>query len=127
MVDDGLNSLATKMLDAAFKVHRILGPGLLESAYRTCLVHELRRNGISAETEVPVAVVYEGVRLDAGYRIDILVEGQIVIELKVVESLLPIHRAQLLSYLRLSNKRLGYLMNFHSVLLKDGIQRMVND
>ena len=121
-----LNELSGKIIDASINVHRILGPGLLESAYEVCLSHELRKSGLQVERQVPLPVIYDGIRLDAGYQLDLLVETQIIVELKAVESLLPIHEAQLLTYLRLAKKRLGLLINFNVTLLKNGIRRRVN-
>ncbi len=122
-----LNELGKRVLDAAFRVHTVLGPGLLESAYTACLAHELRRSGVLVETEVPVPVVYDGVKLsDVGYRIDILVQGNIVIEVKALEGIAPVHLAQLVSYLKLSDRQLGFLLNFNVEHLKDGIYRRVN-
>jgi GxxExxY protein len=115
------------VVDAAMRVHSVLGPGLLESAYATCLTHELRQRGLKVSCEVPLPVVYDGIKLDAGYRLDMLVEDAVIVELKAVEALAPIHQAQLLSYLKLSGKHVGLLINFHVVHLKDGIKRMVND
>lgn len=119
------NSISGQIVDAAIKVHRFLGPGLLESVYQTCLVHELRSRGLDVREHVPVAIVYEGITLKVGYRIDLLVEGCVVMELKAVVKLLPIHEAQLLSYMRLSRCRLGLLVNFHEAVVKNGIKRMV--
>jgi GxxExxY protein len=122
-----LNKLAKQVLDAAFRVHTTLGPGLLENAYTACLVYELRRAGLDVRTEVPVPVVYEGVKLtDVGYRIDILVENELVIEMKSLEAIAPVHLSQLISYLKLSNRRLGLLLNFNVESFKDGIYRRVN-
>jgi GxxExxY protein len=115
------------VLDGSIKVHSILGPGLLESAYKSCLAYELRKRGLRVETEVPLPVVYDGVKVDAGYRIDLLVEGCVVVELKAVERILPVHDAQLLSHLKLSGHKLGLRINFNVVHLRDGIKRMVND
>lgn len=115
-----------EVVDAAIKVHRALGPGLLESAYRVCLAHELRSRGRIVETEVSLPVVYEGIRLEAGYRMDMVIDGRVVVELKAVDSLLPVHMAQVITYLKLSGLRLGFLMNFHAGLLKDGLHRFVN-
>jgi GxxExxY protein len=123
---DELNNLSRIVLDGAFKVHKALGPGLLENSYRLCLTHELRRQGLKVATEIAVPINYEGIVLDAGYRLDILVSDALVVELKAVEALLAIHQAQLLSYLKHSDKRLGLLINFNSVLLKDGIRRVIN-
>ena len=121
-----LNDLTEKVIGCAIKVHRVLGPGLLESAYEVCLLHELRKAGLKAERQVALPVIYEGLRLDANYFIDILVEDTVVIELKSVEHLLPIHEAQLLTYLKLANKKLGLLINFNVTLLKNGIKRRIN-
>ena len=123
---DAINALTSQVIRAAMKVHTALGPGLLENAYRACLTHELRRSGLRVQTEAYLPVHYEGITVDLGYRIDLLVEDQVVVELKAVESVLPVHKAQLLSYLRLSNKRVGLLINFHAARLKDGINRIVN-
>jgi GxxExxY protein len=121
----GETSISGQVVDAALKVHLVLGPGLLESAYRTCLVHELRDRGCEVIEESALPVVYRGIRLDAGYRLDLLVNGTVVVELKAVPRLLPIHEAQLLSYLRLSGHTVGLLINFHVPRLKDGIRRMI--
>ena len=121
-----LNDLTEKIIGCAIKVHRVLGPGLLESAYEVCLVHELRKAGLQAERQVVLPVIYEGLRLDADYFIDILVADTVVIELKSVEHILPIHEAQLLTYLKLANKKLGLLINFNVTLLKNGIKRRIN-
>lgn len=121
-----LNDLTEKIIGCAIKVHKVLGPGLLESAYEVCLVHELRKAGLKAERQVALPVIYEGLRLDADYFIDILVEDTVVIELKSVEHILPIHEAQLLTYLKLANKKLGLLINFNVTLLKNGIKRRIN-
>ena len=121
-----LNDLTEKIIGCAIKVHRVLGPGLLESAYEVCLVHELRKAGLKAERQVALPVIYEGLQLDADYFIDILVEDTVVLELKSVEHVLPIHEAQLLTYLKLANKKLGLLRNFNVTLLKNGIKRRIN-
>jgi len=127
MTGDALNALSKQVLDAAFAVHAELGPGLLESTYVACLKAESEAKGLRVETEVPCPVVYKGKKLaEIGYRMDLLVEGQLVIEVKAVEAIAAVHRAQLLSYLRHSGLRLGLLLNFHCVLLKDGIVRQVN-
>ena len=117
--------LTEKMIGFAIEVHRQLGPGLLESAYEECLCYELRESGLSFRRQVPLPVVYKAVRLDCGYRIDVVVEEAVILELKTVERLIPIHEAQLLTYLRLSGLRTGLLLNFNSPVLKDGIRRMV--
>ncbi len=119
--------VAAVIVDAAIKVHRALGPGLLESAYQHCLAHELRKRGLKVETEVILPIVYEGLKIDAGYRIDMLVEDRIVVENKVVVQLAPIHAAQLLTYLKLRGCRIGFLLNWNVTLMKNGIKRMVND
>ena len=120
------NEVSGAIIDAALKVHSALGPGLMESVYETCLVHELRKRGLCALQQVKVPLVYDGVELDADYRIDLLVEGFVVVELKAVPAVLPVHKAQLLSYLRLSGKQLGLLLNFNVVRLREGIWRIVN-
>jgi GxxExxY protein len=116
--------LTEKIIGAAIEVRRELGLGLLESAYAKCLAHELRLRGLQIRTEVPLPVVYKGVRLDCGYRIDIIVEEKVLLELKTVEKIIPVHEAQLLTYLKLSNIRIGLLINFHSQVLKNAIKRM---
>ncbi len=121
-----LNSISGTIVDAAVAVHRALGPGLLESAYEACLLYELRKRGLQVESQVGLPVVYEAVRLEIGYRIDLLVENAVVVELKACEANAPVHRVQLLSYLKLSGKPLGLLLNFHVALMKDGIVRMKN-
>jgi GxxExxY protein len=115
------------IIDSSIKVHRALGPGLLESAYQACLKYELQQRGLRVATEVFQPVKYEGLYIDAGYRLDMIVENSVIIENKSVERLLPIHQAQLLTYLRLRDFRLGYLINWNVQLIKDGIHRMVNN
>ncbi len=122
-----INEISGQIVDAAMKVHSALGPGLLESAYEACLVFELHRRGLKAVSQVELPVVYESVKIDVGYRLDVLVEAAVIVELKSVEKVLPIHQAQLLSYLKLSGKKLGLLINFNTVHLKDGITRLVNN
>ena len=112
-----LNDISSRILAAAFKVHTAIGPVVLESVYQTCLHHELRKTGLHVETQVAVPVQYDGLQLESGYRIDLLVEEMIVVELKCVEAQLPIHKAQLLTYLKLANKPLGLLLNFNVVHL----------
>ena len=119
------NSVSGVVVDSAMKVHSALGPGLLESAYVACLAHELRRRGAGVEVQVPVPLVYEGVRMDVAYRIDLLVERRVVVEVKAVEKLLPVHIAQVLSYLRLGDCPIGLLFNFHTPHLRDGIRRLI--
>ncbi len=120
-----INQITHEILDSAYKVHSALGPGLLESAYRACLVYELRKKGFSVEEEKALPLIYEEVKLDCGYRIDILVEGNVVIELKTVEAFTDVHTAQVLTYLRLSGNHVGLLLNFYTKSLKDGIKRLV--
>ena len=118
--------IGKQVVDAILAVHRELGPGLLESAYQRCLEHELRGRGIEVRCELALPVKYKGVDIDAGYRIDMLVADCILIENKSVQALAPIHEAQMLTYLRLSGNRLGFLVNWNVPLVKDGIKRMVN-
>ena len=113
------------MLDAATKVHRELGPGLLESAYEECLCYELKVSDVGFRRQVPLPIVYKSVKLDCGYRMDLVVEERLVVELKTVERILPIHEAQVLTYLKLSGLRTALLLNFNSALLRDGIRRFV--
>jgi GxxExxY protein len=119
--------ITEKVIAAALKIHSAIGPGVLESVYKTCLQHELRKAGLAARSEVILPVIYDGIRMDSGYRIDLLVEDLLIVELKCVESLLPIHKAQLLTYLRLANKPIGLLLNFNGVHLRDGIKRVLNN
>jgi GxxExxY protein len=121
------NEVSGQVVDAAMKVHSALGPGLLESAYEACLAHELRKRGLQVQSQVVLPVIYDGVAIELGYRIDLLVEDVVIVELKVVEQLAPIHQAQLLSYLKLSKRQVGLLINFHVNHLRDGIKRMVNN
>ncbi len=120
------NQISGIVLDAAIAVHTALGPGLLESAYQACLAYELTSRGLKVEIQVPLPIRYRGVLLDAAYRIDIVVEDLVVIEIKAAEKLIPVHDAQLLSYLKLSGKKLGLLINFHVLRLVDGYKRIVN-
>ena len=122
-----INVRSGQVVDAAMKVHSILGPGLLESAYEACLAHELRGRGVLVRTQVPLPIMYDGVAIEVGYRIDMLVADAVIVELKTVGRLLPIHDAQLLSYLRIGNFHAGLLLNFHVPRLRDGIKRLVND
>jgi GxxExxY protein len=121
-----IEAVAQQIVDAAIKVHRALGPGLLESAYQACLAHELRARGLQVDCEVLLPVVYDGLQIDAGYRIDMLVQECVIVENKAVEKLLPIHQAQLLTYLKLRDCRLGFLLNWNVSLMKQGIRRVVN-
>jgi GxxExxY protein len=118
--------LTGDIIGAAIEVHRQLGPGLLESSYQACLARELELRGVSFEYEKPLPLEYKGVRLDCGYRIDLLVAGSVVVEIKSVESLAPIHEAQLLTYLKLTGVKVGLLINFNEVVLKSGIRRLVH-
>ena len=120
-----LEDLAAALVDSAFKVHQTLGPGLLESVYESCVCIELTRRGISYEKQVPMPLVYEGVNVDGGFRLDLLVEKSVVLEIKAVEKLLPIHQSQLLTYLKLANLRLGFLINFNVLMFKEGVKRIV--
>jgi GxxExxY protein len=124
---DKLDSVTRRIIGSAIEVHKQLGPGLLESAYETCLAFELRELGLHVVQQQPLPVVYKRVKLDCGYRLDLVVEDAVIVEIKAVEQLLPIHDAQLLSYLRLSGKKVGLLLNFHVRILKQGIRRLVNE
>lgn len=121
-----VNKISGAVVNAAMKVHTLLGPGLLERTYQACLAHELRKRGVKVDSQVPLPVVYEGEKLELGYRIDLLVENRIIVEIKCVEAAHPVHQAQRLSYLRLSGRHVGLLINFHVEHLKDGITRMVD-
>jgi len=120
------NLLTGKIIGCAIEVHKELGPGLLESAYEQCLCHELALQGIAFERQVPLPVDYKGIRLDCGYLMDLVVEGEVIVELKTVEKILPIHEAQLLTYLKLYHRPVGLLVNFNVPILKDGVKRIVN-
>ncbi|HEX8196312.1 MAG TPA: GxxExxY protein [Pyrinomonadaceae bacterium] len=121
-----LNLITDKIIGCAIEVHKTLGPGLLESAYEEYLCFELSQAGLQFERQVDLPVVYKRVRLDCGYRMDLVVEDSVIVEIKAVDSILPVHEAQLLSYLKLANKPLGLLMNFHVSVLKNGLKRMRN-
>ena len=121
-----LNEVTRLVIGAAMRVHSALGPGLLESAYRTCLCHELSKCGLRFEKEIALPITYDGITLETGYRIDLVVEDYVIVELKAVSRSLPIHEAQLLSYLKLSKRPLGLLINFHVIHLRDGIKRFAN-
>ena len=120
-----IEDVARSVVDAALTVHRTLGHGLLESTYEVCLAHELERRGRKVLKQLALPVVYDSVKLEAGYRIDMLVDSSVIVEVKAVEALAPIHEAQVLTYLRLSSCRLGLLINFNVVLLKNGIKRLI--
>jgi len=120
------NDIAREIVDAAFKVHTTLGPGLLESVYEAVLAHELRKRSLKVERQAPIPVVYEEVRLEEGFRADLVVQDKVLVELKSVEKVAPVHKKQVLTYLRLANMKLGLLINFGEALIKDGITRVVN-
>lgn len=124
-IPDNVENLATVIVDAGLKVHKALGPGLLESVCEHCLVHELTKRGLEPRRQVNRPIVYDGVTLDAGFRIDLMVNDLIIVEVKSVEALLPVHQSQLLTYLKLSACRIGFLMNFNVPLFKDGVRRLV--
>jgi GxxExxY protein len=120
------NEIAREIVDAAYKVHTTLGPGFLETAYETVLAYELRKRGFEVELQKPTPVIYEDVTIEVGYRADMIVEDKVIVELKSVEHTSPVHKKQLLTYLRLADKRLGLLINFGSALIKNGITHVVN-
>ena len=120
-----INEITGAIVNSAMKVHTLLGPGLLESAYQACLAHELRGRGFEVAVEVPLSVVYDGHKLEVGYRIDLVVAGRVVVEVKSVDALHPIHEAQLLSYIRLSGIRVGLLINFNGRVLRTGVKRYI--
>ena len=122
-----IEEIGKQVVDASIEVHRELGPGLLESTYERCLFHELTLRGLRCERQKTQPILYKGLEIDEGYRLDILVEGKVVLELKVVDSLNDVHMAQLLTYLKLSGLELGFLLNFNVALMKDGIRRVVNN
>ncbi|MCD4809609.1 MAG: GxxExxY protein [Methanosarcinales archaeon] len=121
-----LNKISEKIIGAAIQVHKTLGPGLLENAYEACLKYELEKQDLKVLSQVGLPVIYDGMKIDLGYRLDLLVEDTVIIELKAVNKITPVHEAQLLSYLKLSGKRLGLLINFNVTYLKDGITRRIN-
>jgi GxxExxY protein len=127
MTDMDIESIAGKIVAAAMRVHTALGPGLLESAYQRCMKYDLQQEGSQVMCEVILPIVYRGISIDAGYRIDMIVDNCIIIEHKTVERLLPIHEAQLLTYLKMKNCRLGFILNWNVPRMKDGIKRMVNN
>ena len=124
-VPEAVERVGRDVVDAALTVHRALGPGLLESVYETCLFEELRRRGLTAQRQVSVPVVYGDIRMEAGFRLDLLVEHSVVVEIKSIDALASIHTAQVLTYLRFAQVRLGYLINFNSLRLKDGFRRLI--
>jgi len=121
------NGLSTAVIGAAIEVHKLLGPGLLESVYQTCLLKELYLRGLRVESEAPVSVIYKGDVITEAYRVDLLVENKLVVELKAVDKITIVHRSQLLTYLRLMNKKLGLLINFNELVVSQGIRRVVNN
>jgi GxxExxY protein len=122
----GLDELARTIVDSGLKVHRALGPGLLESVYEQCLAHELRARNLDVKRQLALPVIYEGLTLESGFRLDLLVENAVVLEIKAVDALSRVHEAQMLTYLRLSGHRLGFLMNFNVVLFKQGLRRFLS-
>ena len=124
---DSINLLTEKIIGCAIEVHKGIGPGLLESAYEECLAYELSLTGLSFQRQVHLPVKYKGVNLDCGYKLDLIVEGQIILELKAVDRIMPIREAQLLSYLRMMNLRFGLILNFHTTAMKYGIKRIANN
>jgi GxxExxY protein len=121
-----VNRITGAIITSAMKVHSLMGPGLLESAYEACLAHELRKHGFVVAQQIALPVIYDGERLELGYRIDLMVENLVVVEIKCVECINPVHEAQLLSYIRLSGRHVGLLINFHVAHLRDGIKRIVD-
>ena len=121
-----VNNLTRQIIGAAMRVHTLLGPGLLESAYHACLVHELRKQGLRVESQVGLPVIYDGEKIDLGYRIDLIVCDAVIVEIKCADAINPVHKSQLLSYMRLSGRQIGLLINFHVEHLRDGIRRMVD-
>jgi GxxExxY protein len=120
------NEIAAQIVDAAFKIHTQLGPGLLESVYEVILAHELQKRGLRVVRQVPIPILYEGIRFDEGFRADLIVENKVIVELKSVETIAPVHKKQVLTHLRLMNLKLGLLINFGDELIKSGISRIVN-
>jgi GxxExxY protein len=121
-----IEEIARKIVNAAINVHTALGPGLLESAYQKCIAYQLKKDGLNVECEVLLPITYDKINIDAGYRIDMIVESAVIVENKTVEKLMPIHEAQLLTYLKMKNHKLGFLLNWNVPRMKDGIKRMVN-
>lgn len=121
-----LQDVTGKIIGAAMRVHATLGPGMLERAYQVCLAYELRKRGMTVRTEVPMTLVYDGVELDLAYRLDLVVEGAVAVEVKAIAKVLPVHKAQVLSQIRVADLRVGLLFNFHEESLKNGVHRIVN-
>ena len=124
---DRINSLTERIIGCAIEVHKAIGPGLLESAYEECLCFELTESGLRFQRQVPLPVRYKSVNLDCGYRLDLITENEVIVEIKAVERIIGIHEAQLLSYLRMLGKRVGLILNFHSSVMKYGVKRIVNN
>ena len=121
------NEIAKIIVDAAFQIHKGLGPGLLETVYEVVLAHALKKRGLKVERQVTVSIVFDGIKFDEGFRADLIVEDKVIVELKSVETIAPVHKKQLLTYLRLTDNKLGLLINFGSELIRDGISRVVNN
>lgn len=121
------NEIGRIVVDSAFKVHVALGPGLLESVYEICLFHELKSRGFQIQRQYPISIEYNGIKFEEGFRADLIVENKVVVELKSVEKVIPAHKKQILTYIKLADKRLGFLINFGEALIKDGITRVVNN
>ncbi|MFO8024379.1 GxxExxY protein [Thiohalophilus sp.] len=124
-VSSEIDRIAKEVVDSVFCVHKALGPGLLESVYEACMLHELKKRGMKVESQKAMQIVYDELKIDTGLRLDLLVEDEIIVELKAVEAILPVHDSQILSYLKLANKRLGLLINFNVPVIKDGIRRKI--
>jgi GxxExxY protein len=125
LLSPGEERIAKQIVDSAYRVHVQIGPGLLESVYKTCFCYELKKRGLNVQTEVPVPIFYDGHELEGGLRLDVLVEGQIICELKAVAEIHPVFQAQILSYLKLTKRRLGFLINFNVPVIREGIQRII--
>jgi GxxExxY protein len=123
-IDLETDKIAKEIVDAAYQVHLNLGPGLLENAYEVCLAHEITSRGLKLEQQLALPLVYKGVRMNVGFRLDLLVESRVIVEIKAVEQLLPVHRAQVITYLKLSKNKLGFLINFNAPILKKGLERI---
>ncbi len=124
-IPEEINLVASQVVDAVYTVHIALGPGLLESVYEVCLDHELKKRGMNVKRQLTLPVIYDGINVDAGLRLDMLVNDCLILELKTVESLLPVHKAQLITYMKLTGLRLGFLINFNTPVIKEGIKRIV--
>ncbi len=127
MTNDDLNIVSKQILDASFTVHKEMGPGLLESIYELCLIKELKSRGLFVQNQVSIPLIYKGEILSKDFRIDVFVENEIIIEIKAVDEILPVHKAQIISYLKLTDKKLGFLINFNVALMKEGFYRFVNN